>query len=134
MIGFPYETRSQIFRTINLGRKVKSDIVVVSVFYPFEGVPLRDICIKEGFLKEEFEGSSNLVSECVLSMPQLSKEAIVGLRKTFILYIRAPKLLWPVIRLAEGISFLSRIIYAIIHKYYDYRFNKYFKPLPLFPV
>ncbi len=132
MMGFPYETRGQVFETIRLTRSVNSDIVVASVFYPFEGVPLRDTCVKEGYLEENIVGASNLVKECIINMPQLTKIEIDSLRKTFMLYVRTPEIIWPLIHIAEKETTLSRFIYFLLHKYCDFIFNRTKRLIPLF--
>jgi hypothetical protein len=41
-------------------------------------------------------------SETVLNMPQLSREDLLGLQRTFPLYVRLPKSEWPRIKKCEG--------------------------------
>ncbi len=100
MIGFPDETRELIFDTIELNRKLSAESVNCSVFAPFHGTPLQKVCIEKGLISEDFVfGSINV--DAPLDMPQLSREAIQGLRRTFVLYVRLPKDYWPEIRRAE---------------------------------
>lgn len=53
MVGLPYKNRRMVFDTINLNRKVKPDAIQVTMFYPFPGTKLRDICKQEGFIQHE---------------------------------------------------------------------------------
>ncbi len=100
MIGFPDETRELIFDTIDLNRLLVSDSVNCSVFAPFHGTPLQKECVQRGLIKEDtIFGSINV--DAPLDMPQLPRQQIQGLRRTFVLYIKLPKEYWPDIERAE---------------------------------
>jgi len=61
---------------------------------------LQKVCIEKGLITEDFIfGSINV--DAPLDMPQLSRDAIQGLRRTFVLYVRLPKKYWPDIQRAE---------------------------------
>ncbi len=90
MIGFPYETREDIFKSIALCRSLKPTVAIVSTFQPMPGQKLREICIKEGYITgdqkiEKFTGGS------VLNMPQISRQEIFNLRRVFMLYAYLPE-------------------------------------------
>ncbi len=100
MIGFPGETRELIFDTIELNRQIVSDSMNCSVFAPFHGSPLHQVCIDAGYIKDDLIlGSVN--TEAPLDMPQLSRAEIQGMRRTFVLYVKMPKDYWPKIKRAE---------------------------------
>jgi len=122
MIGFPTETRKEIFETIELNRRINPEIALMSFFYPYKGTPLRDICINMGLIKPNV-GMVDYGEESILNMPQISKEEIHGFRRTFILYIRAPKILYPLIKLCERENKISNIIYNIFRIYYSIKMN-----------
>lgn len=44
MFGIPYETEDTIIETINLLRKIKPFRTIISLFTPFPGTELYDIC------------------------------------------------------------------------------------------
>lgn len=100
IIGFPGETRGLVFDTINLNRELKFDTTNAYVFSPFHGTPLWDVCVNEGLISEDTT-VRNLTIDAVLDMPQLPKEEVEGLRRTFALYARMPKEYWPDIERAE---------------------------------
>ena len=50
--------------------------------------------------KNSFAGDYR--SETVLNMPQLSREELLGLQRTFPLYVKFPKSEWPKIKQCEG--------------------------------
>ncbi len=100
IIGFPDETRDLVFDTIELNRKLTVDSTNCCVFAPFHGTPLKKVCVEKGYVEEDMIcGSIN--TEAPLDMPQLSREEIKGLRRTFVLYVRMPKRYWPEIQRAE---------------------------------
>ena len=90
MVGFPYETREDIFKSINLCNRIKPDEVIVNIFQPMPGQRLTDLCIKEGFLTGK-EKLTNFTSRSILRMPQISPEEILNLRRVFLLYAMLPK-------------------------------------------
>lgn len=101
MIGFPYETREDIFKTIELCRRIKSTINVVSIFQPLPGTKLRELCIKEGFITGN-EPLATFTSGSVLKMPQISAVEITNLRRTFMLYAKLSKEYYPKIEKCEN--------------------------------
>lgn len=100
IIGFPDETRELVFETIELNRQVTAyDALTVSCFVPYHGTVLRDVAVKQGYIKE------NLIvcdlHHSSLNMPQLPVRELNGLLKTFPLYVYFDKSLWPDIKRAE---------------------------------
>lgn len=53
MLGFPFETREQIQKTIDINKKIQADSIQASIFTPFPGTNLREFSIKEGILKKK---------------------------------------------------------------------------------
>lgn len=100
IIGFPTETREQIFRTIEVNRKVPAHSFMVNLFNPYHGTRLRELAIKMGYIKPD-EEAGDYRTDYALDMPQLSAEELKGLRRTFPLYVRFPKSRWKEIRRAE---------------------------------
>lgn len=90
MIGFPTETREDIFQTIDLCRRINAHINSVSIFQPLPGTALADLCIRQGYItgKEPLE---TFTSGSILKMPQISSEEITNLRRVFLLYAKLPK-------------------------------------------
>ncbi len=102
MVGLPFETREMIFDTIELFRACQPKTYAVGIFKPFLGSPIRDITIKAGFFDpKSWDDESFPDTESVLNMPQITKEEIAGLYKTFYLYTKLPKDKWPLVKQAE---------------------------------
>ncbi|MEE9584838.1 MAG: radical SAM protein [Candidatus Brocadiales bacterium] len=101
IIGFPTETRENIFETIELNRQINAKGVMISFFSPYRGSSLREVCELEGYLKEEDIARDYRLAP-TLDMPQLSMSELSGLQRTFPMYVKFPKSEWPLIRICEG--------------------------------
>lgn len=102
MLGLPYETREDIFNTIDLCRRIKPSVSSISIFQPLPGQELTRLCIEKGFITGK-EPMATFTSGSLLKMPPpyLSKEEITNLRKTFALYTSLPKEYYPQIEKCE---------------------------------
>ena len=77
MLGLPGEGAKEILDTIKLNAQIKPDLSVVSIFYPYKGTALYEVCLKEGILKDkDQEIPKNYYSYSVLSLPTIRKEQI----------------------------------------------------------
>ena len=123
--GFPDETRDLIFKTIELNRKIKGyDAITVSIFTPYHGSELREICIDKGYLdRNSFTGHTTEAS--MLDMPQLTSEQIEGIMRTFCMYVKFPKKWWPHIEEAEKFTEEGNELFTKLNKiYHDVYFSK----------
>lgn len=122
IIGFPDETRELVFDTIELNRMLTVDTTNCAVFAPFHGTSLHKLCVERGYISETFNpGLLNV--DVPLDLPQLSREEIKGLRRTFPLYARMSKKLWPKIKKAEKFDEEGNRTYAELKEIYQ---EKYF--------
>lgn len=115
IIGFPDETRDLVFETIRVNRIMNKYVVSGStlnafIFTPYSGTPLKEICIKKGYLQKT-TNDKNMYNASVITMPTLSQKEIKGLEKTFPFYVKLPKKYYPMIKLAEDDSEPAKIIY-----------------------
>ena len=118
MIGFPDETRDLIFDTIELNRKLSSETINCSVFAPFHGTPLQKLAVEKGYVAEDFVfGSINV--DAPLDMPQLPRDEIKSLRRTFALYCKLPKDYWPMIKKAERFDEEGNQAFAELRRIYQ---------------
>jgi len=107
IVGFPDETRDLVFETVKTNRMMDKYVVSGStlntfIFTPYSGTPLRDECVKKGYIDEKSEDNTNMYAVSVVKMSSMSKEEIEGLQKTMPFYIKLPKKYFPMIKLAEG--------------------------------
>ncbi len=100
IIGFPTETREMIFDTIRLDRELDPDGVMVSFFSPYKGARLRDMCQDLGYIEDEDIAMDYRLGPS-MDMPQMSAEHLVGLHRTFPLYVKFPESEWKHIETAE---------------------------------
>ena len=100
MIGFPTETRDEIFESIELCRRINSDINSVAIFQPLPGLAITRTCIEKGYITGE-EPIATFTGNSILNMPHLPKEEIANLRRTFMLYAKLPKEYYPEIEKCE---------------------------------
>lgn len=110
MIGFPYETREDIFKSIGLCRRIKPTVAIVSIFQPMPGQRLRELCIKEGYITGN-EPLQTFTSGTILKMPQISSEEIENLRRVFLLYATLPEKYYPRIEKCEKDYYGNKELY-----------------------
>ena len=103
IIGFPLETRELAMDTIEINRKIASDNANCYSYSPFHGTPLREMAEELGFCDSKLIARS-LTKPTLLNMPQFPPQAIEGLRRCFILYVKMPKNRWPEIQEAEALT------------------------------
>ena len=101
IIGFPTETRELVFDTIELNRRLQPTNIIVNIFCAYRGTKLWDLAVEKGYISRDTI-AGDYRSDAGLNMPQLSNLEIMGLQRTFPLYVRFPKEYWPEIKTAEG--------------------------------
>ena len=100
IIGYPDETRELVFDTIELARKLKCDDLNAFTFAPYHGTSLRLLCESKKYVDPDALAHI-YTQDSMLDMPTLQKSEIRGLMKTFVLYVRLPKIYWKEIKIAE---------------------------------
>jgi anaerobic magnesium-protoporphyrin IX monomethyl ester cyclase len=122
MLGMPFESRRTVFETIELNRSCKPTTQTINIFYPYEGTLLRKVCIDLGIIDKDPE-MVDFQSESILEMPQISKEELIGLRRTFVLYCKLPKVFYPLIYFAEKSGNLRNHLHTFLiwfmQKFFD---------------
>lgn len=117
IIGFPEETRELAFETINLNREFLPDNAMTNIFAPHRGTRLWKYCVEKGYLSRD-SVAGDYRSETSLNMPKFSNEEIRGLHRTFSLYVRFPKEMWPDIKIAEKFDEEGNKMFAKLSKIY----------------
>ena len=57
IIGFPFETKEMVEETLAMHARILPDRHSVRFLQPYLGTPIRDLCIKEGYIPENFDAS-----------------------------------------------------------------------------
>lgn len=117
MIGIPGETFQDYWETVNLNRVCQPEVHFTSIFFPYQGTELYDICIKEGLIGDEIEEGMERM-RAVLDLPGFSRKRIQRAYTLFHYHVyRGYKPLWLI---------LIRVIYimATSHHGTNYLFRK----------
>ena len=117
MVGFPNETRKDIFSTIDLNRKGEVDEIQCTIFYPFEGTRLKKFCEEHDILDKSGKAVASYYEMPTIKNPNMSKDEIQGLYRTFIIYVKSPKIFYPFIRLLESNNFVSSTLCGVINTF-----------------
>ena len=126
IIGFPEETRELIFDTIGLNRQLGTDTVNCFIFTPYRGTFMYDAAASRGYIDPD--GETNHITHSILNMPTITKEEILGLVRTFSLYVKFPEEEWPEIAVAEQFTPEGDAKFAELSKrYYERFFDHDFK-------
>jgi radical SAM superfamily enzyme YgiQ (UPF0313 family) len=80
MLGFPYETMATMLDTVKMNAKCKSDIMQVSIFYPFPKSKIHETCTEAGATVEN-EGYDFFSP--MLNLPTLSQRKIYLFQRNF---------------------------------------------------
>ena len=122
MVGFPTETREEAFMTINLVRSLNIENSVMSIFYPFKGVPLRDYCLKHGYITGNEKARAFTDGSVLLNQP-MSPQEIFNIRRTYSLYTKLPDKFMPDVEKCEkdydnNKKLFAKLVNLLFEKYY----------------
>ncbi len=127
ILGFPGETRELIFDTIELNRQLGADSYNAYYFTPYHGTAMRRDAVEKGYVAEDAE-TGTLMTRSIMNMPTISGEEIMGLVRTFSLYVKFPRREWPEIAIAEKFTPEGNAKFAELSKrYYERFFDHDFK-------
>jgi radical SAM superfamily enzyme YgiQ (UPF0313 family) len=93
LIGFAHETRELIFDTINLNKKIDLPYLKsMNVFFvnPYKGTELYSQYIEEGLMDSEAK-SMQLLAGKEFKYFYMTREEVLGLQRTFPLYVKMSK-------------------------------------------
>lgn len=113
MLGIPGETRKHIFQTIELNRKCKPASSSVVFLNPYPGTKIREFAISKGYMSPTDYVKGDFY-DVPLNMPQISERELKGLLKTFYVYTKVPKILFPVVRFCENDNKIANLIFKFL--------------------
>jgi anaerobic magnesium-protoporphyrin IX monomethyl ester cyclase len=117
IMGLPWENRADVFDTIELNRKSKALRTNMSIYIPYEGTPLTEKIRKMGYVDEETalgDESTATVKLC----GDMTRDEIEGLYRTFALYCKVPKKLFPLLKACEKDNDNSKFVLEELKKIY----------------
>ncbi|HUS50445.1 MAG TPA: radical SAM protein [Candidatus Paceibacterota bacterium] len=117
IIGFPTETRENIFSTINLIKKAGADFSIMHLFQPYTKTVLRQKSLDMGLISEDYIGADHRLNG--IPTGSLSVEELWGLFRTFALYVDLPKERWNEIKKAEILNEEGNKIFRKLAKNYQ---------------
>lgn len=117
IIGFPGETRENVFETIRLNRQINPNSVGTFVFTPFKGTLLYDYCVEHGYI-DETTPVGDLNRGSVLKNNTLNPEEIAGILRTFPLYVHFAEEMYPLIKKAEKFDHEGNNVFTDLSKRY----------------
>lgn len=83
ILGLPFETEANILETALFCKRLKATSVAISIFAPYHGTALYDICVKNGFIEDKYHDNISVNYSSILKMPQITKQKIEELYYKF---------------------------------------------------
>lgn len=83
MMGVPFETEEDILTTAAFCRKLKAESIAISIFAPYYGTKLRDVCVKNGFMEDRYYDDISVNYASILKMPQITGKRLKELYYSF---------------------------------------------------
>jgi len=109
MIGLPFETVRMILDTIKLNAQVKPRVMQVSIFYPYPGTDLYELCKKHDFLTAKSQDS--YYEDSILALNTITANQTKFLFRFFHLLVRfytdiyrLPQVISPIIEKAVDVA------------------------------
>jgi hypothetical protein len=97
------------------------------IFTPYRGTGMYLDAVSKGYIDPNAETNS-IITGSILEMPTITQEEILGLVRTFSLYVKFPKEEWPEIAIAEKFTSEGDAKFAELSKgYYERFFDHDFK-------
>ena len=91
MIGIPGETEKTIWDTININRDIHPEYMCTTIFMPFRGTQLGELCEKNKWIVKEVHDTSSYYFETVLELPTISRYKLFSYKIVFDLLVRLPE-------------------------------------------
>ena len=117
IIGFPSETRDHVFETIEIIRESQPSSTMIHLFQPYRKTPLRDKCVEMGLIDENYICGDYRMN--AIGTGYLNAKDLLGLQRTFNLYVTTPKSGWGEICRAEKFDREGNKIFKKLAKKYQ---------------
>ena len=117
IIGFPTETREDIFKTIDIVKKASPDFSIMHLFQPYIKTALRQRCLDMKLIDNDFICEDHRLNG--IPTGNLSIKELWGLFRTFALYVDNDKNKWEEIEKAEHFDEKGNQIFKKLAKEYQ---------------
>ncbi len=117
MIGLPFETRENIFETIELNRRSRPSTSSVVFLEPYPNTEIYSIGVSNGLIEPGYIPVYGFLTPHIKEKT-ISHQELKGLLKTFTIYTRVPRLLYPLVKICERDNPISNWLFKILVKLY----------------
>ncbi len=111
MIGVPYETCETAEKTIALNKEISADMKCLTVFRPYPGTELYDLCRKNGWISNR--QVHGYYEDSILDQPSMAKDDVYFYHKIYFYSMYAPFLV-PFWRRLHKIKIFHRSLFCIL--------------------
>jgi len=118
MMGIPFEDRRRIFDTVNLNRKVKPDLVQITLMYPFPKTDIKETAFCNGMIEKGSCNFNDYYSGTIIKLSSISRLELHSLSRMMSFYVYLPKVFHPFVRLYE--TFLTLTNKTFLGKFLDF--------------
>jgi len=111
MVGIPCEDVKSILDTIKLNAEVRTDEMQVTIFQPYQGTKLHDLCVQKGYLTQE-ELAEDFFSPSPLMLDTVTHEQVLMFRHYFKIYTRMYQMLYLLPKVLSGalVNVMDRVL------------------------
>lgn len=127
MVGIPYEDPRAILDTIKLNAEMSVDEIQATIFQPYQGTKLFDLCLEKGFLTKE-NLSLDFFSPAPLLLDTITPEQVLMFRNYFRVFVRIYKVLYGLPKAVSGFLIKSTDV-VLSSKYICKLLNTIYFPL-----
>jgi len=118
IVGFPVETKEHFQETIKINQEVKPDLFTLTIFHPYPGTRLYELCREKGYLTDRGERPGFIArTDTVLDMPQFTRKEILRCYRNFAFHIYKHR------------SLLKALVYKVYYSRFGERLIRLLAPL-----
>jgi len=111
MVGVPFEDTRAVLDTIKLNAKMSVDEIQVTIFQPYRGTKLYDLCLEKGFLTNK-ELAEDSFSPSPVLLDSITPELVLMFRNYFKIFVRIYQILYllPKVLSSALINSMDRVL------------------------
>jgi len=91
IIGWPMETREEVFDTIGFNKKINPKTMNVYMLAPYKGTYIRDYCEQKGWMQPTDSPDQLLGGVPGMKYKYMTHSEFLGLQRCFPLYVKMPE-------------------------------------------